>query len=294
MSNLAPLVSIGVPVFNSETTIKAALDSLISQTYSNIEIIISDNASTDLTTDICREYALRDDRIVFFQQTENLGVTHNFDFVLKASRGEYFMWAAGDDVRSKDYISINVKYLIDNPGYVVSTSLDNLFTSLENLNTMFHKKHKNYSLEGSMSDRCKFFFEIDLLPHGLFYGLFRSDVIKKCPYVSMPLPLIWAWDWTISLYIMTVGKINISEEGFTTFGTRETNPTAIIWPPGWWQLFPFYKFSKVALRITRGFGLRDKLNFFLILIDLNLRNNNTTYAIFSRWKRIVRIFSRRG
>ena len=294
MSSLAPLVSIGVPVFNSEATIKAALDSLISQTYSNIEVIISDNASTDLTADICREYALRDDRISFYQQKENLGVTHNFDFVLRASRGEYFMWAAGDDIRSTDYIYTNVQYLICNPEYVVSTSLDNLCVTVENLNTLFRKNHTNYSLEGSMSDRFKFFFEIDLLPHGLFYGLFRSDVIKKCPYVSVPLPLIWAWDWTISLYIITVGKINISEEGFTTFGTRETNPTAIVWPSGWWQLFPYYKFSKVALRITRGFGLRDKLSFLLILIELNLRSNDTTYAIFSRLKRLVRIFSRRG
>jgi hypothetical protein len=54
---------------------------------------------------------------------------------------------------------------------------------------------------------------------------------------------------------MTVGKINVSEEGFTTVGTSETKPTAIIWPSGWWQLFRFYRFSKVALRITRGFGL---------------------------------------
>ena len=284
MSNLAPLVSIGVPVFNSEATIKAALDSLISQTYSNIEIIISDNASTDLTADICREYALRDDRISLYQQTENLGVTHNFDFVLKASRGEYFMWAAGDDVRSTDFVTVNVRYLIANPEYVASTSLDNLTNFLDTHKSPFKKDGANYSLEGSIRDHFRFFFKIFILSHGLFYGLIRTEELKRCPYVS--LPLFWAWDFTVSLYLIVIGKINVSEYGFTKFGTRETNPTMITWPAGLWRLLPFYKFSKIVLHIIRDFSLQNKLFVLLWLIKLNivtfLTSNRFTHNLLFR------------
>lgn len=93
-----PQVSIGMPVFNGELFIRDALDSLLSQTFTDFELIISDNASTDNTGAICREYAKNDLRIKYVRQTENRGLIPNFQFVLDAAVGEYFMWAAADDV----------------------------------------------------------------------------------------------------------------------------------------------------------------------------------------------------
>ena len=91
------MISIGLPVYNSETFIREAIDSLLKQTFVDFELIISDNASTDRTGAICHEYAARDNRIRYIRQSKNIGATANFHFVLEEAVGEYFMWAAGDD-----------------------------------------------------------------------------------------------------------------------------------------------------------------------------------------------------
>jgi glycosyltransferase involved in cell wall biosynthesis len=98
------LVSIGLPVYNGETYIREALDSLLTQTLDNFELIISDNASTDDTQAICAEYARRDPRIRYVRQNENQGVLANYQFVLNQARGQFFMWAAADDRWDKSWI----------------------------------------------------------------------------------------------------------------------------------------------------------------------------------------------
>ena len=100
----SPLVSIGLPVFNGERFLRKALDSLLAQEFADFEIIISDNASTDMTGKICKEYTARDSRIRYIRQTENMGGIFNFNFVLREAHGEYFMWAAADDQWATDFI----------------------------------------------------------------------------------------------------------------------------------------------------------------------------------------------
>ena len=99
-----PLVSVGMPVYNGEEYIRDALSSLLGQTYVNFELIISDNASTDRTEEICREYAQRDARIIYFRQKENIGAAANFQFVLDHAQAGLFMWAAYDDKWAKNYL----------------------------------------------------------------------------------------------------------------------------------------------------------------------------------------------
>ena len=91
------ILNIGMPVYNGEEYIRDALDSLITQTFTNFELTISDNASTDNTEKICQEYVLKDKRIKYIKQPENIGAMANFDFVLKEAKSDFFMWAAHDD-----------------------------------------------------------------------------------------------------------------------------------------------------------------------------------------------------
>jgi glycosyltransferase involved in cell wall biosynthesis len=106
-----PKVSIGMPVYNGEPFIREALDSLLAQTFTDFELIISDNASTDGTEAICREYAAKDDRIRYVRQPENRGALANFQFVLDEAVGEYFMWAAADDIRAPDCLEIYLEHI---------------------------------------------------------------------------------------------------------------------------------------------------------------------------------------
>jgi len=108
----SPKVSIGMPVYNGEAFIREALDSLLAQTFTDFELIISDNASTDGTEAICREYAAKDARIRYVRQAENRGGIPNFQFVLDEAVGEYFMWAAADDVWLPNFIQ-HCRLLLD-------------------------------------------------------------------------------------------------------------------------------------------------------------------------------------
>ena len=105
MTDNKPLVSIGMPVYNGEKHIRQALDSLLAQDYGNFELIISDNASTDTTQEICHEYAMRDKRIRYYRNQQNMGNAWNFNRAFELYSGEYFMWAADHDLWHPTFIS---------------------------------------------------------------------------------------------------------------------------------------------------------------------------------------------
>ena len=92
-----PPVTIGLPVYNAEKYVAQALDSLIDQTYGDFNVIISDNASTDRTPEICNEYARRDKRILYSRNAVNIGASPNFNRVFALSESPFFKWATADD-----------------------------------------------------------------------------------------------------------------------------------------------------------------------------------------------------
>ena len=106
-----PLVSIGMPAYNGAQYIRKALDSLLAQDFENFELIISDNASTDATLNICREYAKKDQRIRVCVQSRNIGPIANFRAVSEMAQGKYFMWAAVDDCWRPEFVGVLVKEL---------------------------------------------------------------------------------------------------------------------------------------------------------------------------------------
>lgn len=111
VSTEAPPVSLGLPVFNGENYIAETLESILSQSFHDFELIISDNASTDDTEQICRRFADRDARIRYIRQPENMGAAANYDFVFHQSRGTYFKWCAHDDVLGERFIEACVTHL---------------------------------------------------------------------------------------------------------------------------------------------------------------------------------------
>lgn len=110
-----PTVSVGLPVYNGEQFLEQALDSLLNQTFTDFELILSDNASTDATPSIASRYASADQRIRYVRHQCNLGAAGNFNEVFKRSRGTYFKWAAHDDLHEPDFLSACVECLELNP-----------------------------------------------------------------------------------------------------------------------------------------------------------------------------------
>lgn len=104
-SSPPPSVSIGLPVYNGARFLPQALESLLGQSFSDIELIVSDNASSDSTQNICTEYAARDARIRYVRQNVNIGAMRNWNFVAKQARGKYFKWSSASDYCAPDMLA---------------------------------------------------------------------------------------------------------------------------------------------------------------------------------------------
>jgi glycosyltransferase involved in cell wall biosynthesis len=116
----APRLSIGLPVYNGETYLAESIEALLGQSYEDFELIISDNASTDGTGDICRRYEKQDSRVRYFRQQRNIGLAPNHNFVFAQSRGDLFKWASSDDLYGRDLLKYCVAALDEHPGVVLA------------------------------------------------------------------------------------------------------------------------------------------------------------------------------
>jgi len=241
--SLSPLVSIGIPVYNGEKTINSCITSVLNQTYGNIEIIISDNCSSDSTAAICRDFANLDSRITFVVQDENIGPVANFDFVLSRSTGTYFMWLAADDFKSQDFIEVNLKFLQKNLEYVASTC-PNRFEAP----AVGNQDWEMLSLEDDQKFRIINFLRNANRSHGLFYSLFRADLLKKYPWFGVNF---LAWDWLLLFHFALNWKFHRTSIGSLVLGTEgqstKANALEMSGVTGIKQLWPLSKFTILAL-----------------------------------------------
>ncbi|NER36168.1 MAG: glycosyltransferase [Oscillatoria sp. SIO1A7] len=179
----SPLVSIGMPVYNGDRYLRLALDSLLAQDYDNFELIISDNASTDKTSEICREYAARDSRIRYYRNPINLGATKNFNLVFELSAGEYFMWAAHDDLWDKTYVRKCAEKLQKNPNAVLCSSEAKLIN--EEGNQLVGVKYNRELNTAGLSVRERVRRLIGQINwYESIYGIIRPEALRKTNLLS--------------------------------------------------------------------------------------------------------------
>jgi glycosyltransferase involved in cell wall biosynthesis len=112
-------VAIGMPVRNGEAFVSEAIESILAQTYGDLALVISDNASTDSTPEICRAYAKRDRRVHYLRQEKDIGAARNHIEVFRRSSGRYFKWAAHDDILAPRFIEECVRILNADEAVVV-------------------------------------------------------------------------------------------------------------------------------------------------------------------------------
>jgi glycosyltransferase involved in cell wall biosynthesis len=168
------LITVGIPVFNGQQFISKAVDSVLRQTFSGIRIVISDNASTDMTKEICVEKAKLDKRIRYIQHPKNLGLIDNFKFVLSQSTTKYFLWLAADDVIDERFFQFALEILEadDDVGLV--------FSSMKIINYQT-KEITNIDVGHSASRKkvYRYLYRLQEDCPNLIYGLHRMEVLKK-------------------------------------------------------------------------------------------------------------------
>lgn len=176
-----PKVSIGLPVYNGKRFLAQSIDSLLAQTFRDFELIITDNASTDATEVICRDYAQRDSRIRYFRAEKNQGAAQNFNWAFEQASGEYFKWAADDDLHDPRFLEACVQTLDSDPG----VSLCFTRTAFIDGDGVQIKEHP-YPIDlsqASQRDVFRLMLSGGHIVHEIF-GLMRTATLQESPLIG--------------------------------------------------------------------------------------------------------------
>jgi glycosyltransferase involved in cell wall biosynthesis len=176
-----PRVSIGLPIYNAERFLEQALDGILAQTFTDFELIISDNASTDNTQVICQRYAALDSRIKYHRSAVNIGLSRNFNRVFELSSGEYFKWCAHDDIPTPTFVEKCVAVLDSRPEvvmcYTKAIAIDEKGLEL---------RYFTYTLDVDSPDPVKRFHDMMLYEHPMImiFGLVRATTLRRTPLLE--------------------------------------------------------------------------------------------------------------
>ncbi|MCX6049589.1 MAG: glycosyltransferase family 2 protein [Chloroflexi bacterium] len=176
-----PRVTLGLPVYNGESHLSYALDAILAQTYQDFVLIISDNASTDRTQEICLAYAAKAPRIHYYRNAVNLGAAQNFNRVFELSSSEYFMWASHDDIMQPTLLAQCVARLDQDPTVVLCHCLVNIIDDQGQVMTAYDDALTLHNVGSARpSERFK---DLIMIPHYCFdgYGLIRASALTMRP-----------------------------------------------------------------------------------------------------------------
>lgn len=195
--NNTPLVSVGIPTYNRADSLRQAVESVLAQGYSNLELVISDNGSTDHTKRVCEEFCARDNRVTYIRQSTNRGPHANFREVLRHARGEMFMWLGDDDWLDHGYVEQCAQVLVANPDYSVVCGASKFFHHGEFL---LNGETINL-LQSSAAERVlAYYAQVD--HNTVFYGVMRREQVQ----LVRP-PNVLGGDWLLIASMAFMGKI---------------------------------------------------------------------------------------
>jgi len=202
MSNA--LITIGLPTYNRAATLKRAILSVLAQDYSDLELIISDNASTDETEFLCQELCREDVRIRYLRQLENQGAAANFQTVLDHARGEFFMWLADDDWLDPRYLSECLRTFAESPGHELVCGRGKYFDGDQ---FRFAEDPINLDQDSSWQRVLSYYRQVGI--NGMFYGLMRRGSLA-----SLKLQESLGADWFLMAQVACLGKVRTLEHVF--------------------------------------------------------------------------------
>jgi len=198
-ANSEPLVTIGLPTYNRPEGLQKCLETILGQTHYNLEIIVSDNCSTDeAVQQIIKTYAARDNRIKHFRQSTNIGLEENFNFVYAKAKADYFIWMGDDDHFDDNYISECVRYLENNPDHILCSGVARYYSGND-----FLFEEKMFKVDQASAFKRIFTYFSKAGKNGNFYAVFRNHKLK-----AKPLDEHVGCDWSFMAKLATLGKLS--------------------------------------------------------------------------------------
>lgn len=277
MIEQTPRVSFGVPVRNGEGCIAMCLESILAQDFGDFEIVVSDNASTDGTPDILREYAAKDDRIRLSLRDENVGIIENFNSLVHLSRGEFFRWVGADDWLEPSYASDCVAAFDAQPDAVAATSYFQLHYEDGGIE---HQEYRGEVVDSPLPERrlarMLWFFHAGASVYEPNYSLIRRQVLEDVGV----LPIHAGNDWILSTRLCLSGRMihvpkMLFHRSFPIGANRNDESfRKRLNPEHWRELRPsLWKLSKAFLKAVDDADLdaRASLRCRLSILAFNVR-----------------------
>lgn len=199
MHTLSPLVTVGIPTYNRPAGLQKTLECIVNQTYANLEIIISDNHSTEAEVlEVIKKFSNADSRIQFYIQPANLSIIPNFQFLMDKANGAFFMWAADDDDWDNNFVETCVAGLQKNADAVACIS-DVKIITLDGKVTDTALKHG--FMQNNLYKRLFHWTRASGEVKYFFCGLYRTALIKNIHF-----PNQWGGDHMFLIEVITKGK----------------------------------------------------------------------------------------
>lgn len=254
-----PRVCIGLPVFNGAPYLAEALDSLLAQTFTDFEIIISDNASTDRTAAIAASYLARDRRVRYVRNCFNIGLARNFNLVFGLARSPYFKWATADDVCLPEFLARCVDELDQHPS-VVLTYPRTQFIGPDG--TPLAVDDPGWDLRcDDAAQRLRFVLEAEHWVNSLL-GLIRRDALAR----TRGMPLYPGGDYRVLAKLSLLGKFHeiperLYQRRLHANASSQHSQGGAIPDPAW--LVRYWRGSKSQLALPGWQRVLDELSIIL-------------------------------
>lgn len=221
-----PIVSFGLAVRNGAGQLRQCLDCLTTQTLREIEIVISDNASTDETQAICEAYATRDPRIRYLRQKRDIGPMPNFLLVAQEAKGRYFAWRAHDDLSAPDFAEKLAQVLDAHPDAFLATGR----IHWDNQSIGFYRSYRLPDLRGASRLLRALRGFISFTPHW-HYGLYRREAaVAQMEFAIEEIGTdTYHWDIIAMSRLLVAGRVVAAP--VTVFIGRRIGPPPVHTPP---------------------------------------------------------------
>lgn len=198
-----PRVTVLVPTYNRATQLRRALDSIVNQTYSNLKVLISDNASEDDTAAVCSEFCDADSRITYFRQEVNITPVPNFTWLLTHADTEFVLMVADDDWLGLDYVERCLAMMDSDPALAIVTGVNHY-----DVEDSRHRLARNLQLTESSASLRVLRYLRGRWSSTAFYGLLRTSAVKP----ALPIPNVMGADWIFIAAVLFAGKAVTTEQ----------------------------------------------------------------------------------
>ncbi len=266
------LVSVCIPAYNNEKDIRATVDSILGQTYSNIELVITDDASTDRTVEIIKSFS--DPRIKLFQNEKNLGMSGNWNHCIECAGGKYIKLVCADDILRAGSIEAELKAMQKDPE-IVMTINDSIMVNRDMKNLgVFARYGKKGIIDGKVLAKKSLTFNN-------YFGMpcavmFRKDIFEKVGGFDSDFKYIL--DFDLWLLMAPLGKVAVLDEKLNYFMLRKDSNTGKVMSK---EKKPYY-LEHVHLLEKHASNLQ--VGKFGVFVSKVLRKARTAgYGIWLKW-----------